>query len=270
MKLKDVCQQTGLSQKTVRFYEEKQLISPTSIIKNGRSYRDYSEADVKALQEIAVLRKALFTIEEIYLMQQEPEEIENIVLNYAQRIVTMASTLNSLAETVTTLNISSLTDISELAQAMDSSARALSLPSYDLNPKFRYIDALELAEIEHNKMEKQRKQGESPFFLEQQQFTQRKGLFSEHYNHNTALTGGSANFPKPQEPKVLRVVNILISTLILICTLAILYFVQQRKLRLVLLWTQIKGWMIPLDLAMILIRLLTKRIYGFFLKKSKP
>lgn len=39
MKLKEVCEKTGLTQKTIRFYEERGLIAPSHSTKNGRSYR---------------------------------------------------------------------------------------------------------------------------------------------------------------------------------------------------------------------------------------
>lgn len=269
MKLKDVCEQTGLTQKTVRFYEEKQLIFPTSTIKNGRSYREYSDADVKALREIAVLRKALFSIEEIYLMQQDPEEIETVVLNYAQRVTSMASTLKMLSDAVQNFNISELTDISELAQAMDSAAKGLPLPSYDVKPRFKYIDELEIAELERKNADKQKKQGDSPFILEQQKFTVRKGLFNEHYTHNYALTGGSANFPKQREAKVLRYVNSILSGMILLLTLAIAYFLLQRKVELVMLWKSVKSWLVPLDIGLLTIRLMTSRFYKVFSEYRK-
>ena len=71
MKLKEVCNITGLTKRTIRFYEEKQLISPQGEWKNGRVYRSYSDEDVKILQEIAVLRRAMFTIEEIRALHNE-------------------------------------------------------------------------------------------------------------------------------------------------------------------------------------------------------
>lgn len=143
MKLKEVCKQTGLTQKTVRFYEEKQLISPTSVIKNGRSYREYSDEDVKVLREIAVLRKALFSMDEIRSMQNNPDEIDSVLESYTQRIKSLYEHLKFLNHTVDQLQQSEIKDISCLVQELSGAARTLPLPAYDMNPKFRYLDAIE-------------------------------------------------------------------------------------------------------------------------------
>lgn len=44
MKIKEVCERTGLTRRAVRFYEEKGLISPE--IREENEYRDYTETDV--------------------------------------------------------------------------------------------------------------------------------------------------------------------------------------------------------------------------------
>ena len=54
MKIKEVCERTGLTRRAVRFYEEKGLISPE--IREENEYRDYTETDVCRLQHVARLR----------------------------------------------------------------------------------------------------------------------------------------------------------------------------------------------------------------------
>ena len=54
MKIKEVCERTGLTRRAVRFYEEKGLISPE--IREENEYRDYTETDVRRLQLVARLR----------------------------------------------------------------------------------------------------------------------------------------------------------------------------------------------------------------------
>lgn len=72
MKIKDVCVQTGLTDRAVRFYIEKGLLSPDAQRKGGRQYRDYTHEDVRRLLLISTLRKAGFSIDEIAGMQQDP------------------------------------------------------------------------------------------------------------------------------------------------------------------------------------------------------
>ena len=75
MKIKEVCERTGLTERTVRFYRQKGLISPRGEWRNGREYSDFSEADVEMLAAIATLRELSFSIDEILTMQRTPGAI---------------------------------------------------------------------------------------------------------------------------------------------------------------------------------------------------
>lgn len=80
MKIKDICQQTGLTDRAVRYYIEEGLISP-AYTENylGRRSFDFSPADADRLREISVLRKFGFTVAEIREMYARPESIaENL------------------------------------------------------------------------------------------------------------------------------------------------------------------------------------------------
>ena len=68
MKMKEICEATGLTERAVRFYVQEQLLTPHAQRRGGRTWLDFSAADVERLQAIAVLRRAGFTIEEIRSM----------------------------------------------------------------------------------------------------------------------------------------------------------------------------------------------------------
>ncbi|WP_297210782.1 MerR family transcriptional regulator [uncultured Flavonifractor sp.] len=71
MKMKQVCEATGLTERAVRFYVQEQLVIPQAQRRGGRIWLDFSEQDVARLQAIAVLRKAGFTLEEIRSMEAD-------------------------------------------------------------------------------------------------------------------------------------------------------------------------------------------------------
>ena len=96
MKLKEVCEATGLTRKTIRLYEEKGLLVPQKEARNGREYREYSQEDVETLREIATLRRAWFTMDEISRMQQDPETIREIFPQYLQWLEAQQQTLRQL------------------------------------------------------------------------------------------------------------------------------------------------------------------------------
>lgn len=148
MKLKEVCGITGLSKKTIRFYEEKQLIFPEVRYQNGRNFREYTQKNVDDLLEIATLRKALFSIEEIYTMQQDPEEIPAILSAHSRRIKELYDHLKFLNHTIDHIIPEELSGVSDLAKELSAPARQLPLPSYDINPKFKYLDILEEPVVE--------------------------------------------------------------------------------------------------------------------------
>lgn len=78
MQIKEDCDRTGLSRRTIRYYEEERLIAPAKEVRRGRTYRNYSETDIQQLQRAAALRKAWFSVGEIKTMQQEPDEISSV------------------------------------------------------------------------------------------------------------------------------------------------------------------------------------------------
>ena len=96
MKIKEVSQLTGLSKKTIRFYEEEGLITPEKTYQNGRAYRCYTQADIQALDEVALLRRARFSVEEIKTILSAPEEIPALFDSYRQRLRTERDALTRL------------------------------------------------------------------------------------------------------------------------------------------------------------------------------
>ncbi|WP_341871336.1 MerR family transcriptional regulator [Salinivibrio costicola] len=62
MKIQQVAEKTGLTSKTIRFYEQKGLITPPHRADNG--YRDYGEQHVSELQMIRRARLVGFTLDE--------------------------------------------------------------------------------------------------------------------------------------------------------------------------------------------------------------
>jgi len=86
MKIKQVCDQTGLTARTVRFYSERGLIHPTCYVQNERNYYEYSPEDVQALRRVSVLRQAEFSLEEIGRMMCNANEAREIVLDHIRKL----------------------------------------------------------------------------------------------------------------------------------------------------------------------------------------
>ncbi len=142
MKLKEVCEATGLTRKTIRLYEEKGLLVPHKEERNGREYREYTPEDVERLREIATLRRAWFTMDEIARMQQDSEAIREILPQYLQWLEAQQQTLRQLLSAARAIDPEQVKSVAELSHGMKE-AENMPLPQADIKPKFRYLDAQE-------------------------------------------------------------------------------------------------------------------------------
>ncbi|MCC8073880.1 MAG: MerR family transcriptional regulator [Clostridiales bacterium] len=80
MKIKEVCRQTGLTDKAVRHYIKNGIVFPNySENYSGRKNYNFSSSDVERLKEIALLRKYGFSIENIRAMVTDKEPVGKIV-----------------------------------------------------------------------------------------------------------------------------------------------------------------------------------------------
>lgn len=84
MKINEVEKQTGLTAKSIRFYEAKGLIEVSRNEEND--YRFYTEENVRHLKRIKLLRYLEFSIEEIHHLQKlELSEIQRILQKQAEK-----------------------------------------------------------------------------------------------------------------------------------------------------------------------------------------
>lgn len=75
MKMKEVIEKTGLTDRAIRLYISNGLVNPAcERTYTGRNHLDFSDIDVEQLQKIAVLRKADFSLGQIgILMRGDPD-----------------------------------------------------------------------------------------------------------------------------------------------------------------------------------------------------
>lgn len=143
MKIKEVSEITGLTKKTIRFYESEGLITPEKTYQNGRAYRSYSPETVAALRQIAVLRRARFSVEEIRMMQAAPEEIPAVFLSYRQRLHAEKEKLEQVLSVADSISAEELSSQDTLVSQLEPIAASVQLPASDIHPNFRYLDLME-------------------------------------------------------------------------------------------------------------------------------
>lgn len=117
MQIRELSQRTGLSAKTIRYYEEIGLLPSPKRLEN--SYRDYSEADVVRARFVAGARHLDFTLDDIQeildlrdrrtapcrivldLLEEKAEQINQRIAEL-QRMETELRELHRLGETFPT------------------------------------------------------------------------------------------------------------------------------------------------------------------------
>lgn len=143
MKIKEASEKTGLTKKTIRFYEAQRLIEVEKTWQNGRELHDYSEENVRQLQKIATLRRARFTVDEIRRMQETPGETADIFKDYRERLREEKRDLEEILSVAEAIAEEELSSADDLICRMESVTKELPLPIVDIHPRFRYLDQLE-------------------------------------------------------------------------------------------------------------------------------
>lgn len=85
MKIKEVIEKTGLTDRAVRLYIDNELIAPSiEESYSGRKSIDFTDADVERLKNIALLRKAGFSIADIKEMSESDEQAKKVVEHFIE------------------------------------------------------------------------------------------------------------------------------------------------------------------------------------------
>ena len=88
MKIKDVIERTGLTDRAIRLYIDNELFNPSiEESYSGRKSIDFSESDIVQLNNIAMLRKAGFSLADIKNIIDKTD-IEEIINKYIEELKT--------------------------------------------------------------------------------------------------------------------------------------------------------------------------------------
>lgn len=148
MRIKEVSKVTGLTEKTIRFYEEKQLIHPEQKMINGRVFRSYTEHDIEQLNLVAGLRKLDFSISDIIAMRDEPERIPEILKSYREKAAADLEFKTEVLERLNQINSNSVLSIKDLGEYLKEIAEDRPLPAADVELQFYRIDGLTREEMD--------------------------------------------------------------------------------------------------------------------------
>ena len=132
MKIKQVCEQTGLTDRAIRYYIEEGLVSPSHTENYmGRRAYDFSEEDVTALNHVATLRKFGFTVEEIRRIFGDPQESVVVLADVRARKEETVRQESDNLDALARLEADRAYTVAELAQVLEEPVKAADVPKED-------------------------------------------------------------------------------------------------------------------------------------------
>ena len=127
MKIKVVCERTGLTDRTIRYYIEEELLSP-SFKENyiGRKSFDFTEENIEELNNIAVLRSFDFSIEEIRQILKDPSSSPSIIKAVKHRVSGELTTNQKKESLLSSLHEQTAYTVCDLAKQLSTPAEITS------------------------------------------------------------------------------------------------------------------------------------------------
>jgi len=134
MKIKEVIEKTKLTDRAIRLYIDSGLVSP-GIEENysGRKNIDFSENDVERLNQIALLRKAGFSISDIKEIISDDEKIEAIVTKFIEESEQEIKSKSEVVEKLKTISFDEKVSLKNLCEKLSGTVQDTEVPVEDLN-----------------------------------------------------------------------------------------------------------------------------------------
>ena len=142
MRIKEAARRTGLTEKTIRYYENRGLVLPDTEERNGRTWRDYTEDHIRLLEAVAILRRAQFHVEEIDAILADPGSIPEVLDEVGRRVEKTYETLGRLRSERKRREVHDAPDMLTLAEELKETVRPLPLPPQDMKFNFKAMDKL--------------------------------------------------------------------------------------------------------------------------------
>ncbi|MGD1895438.1 MAG: MerR family transcriptional regulator [Phormidesmis sp.] len=134
----ELAKQTGLSIRTLRYYDEIGLLVPSH--RTEAEYRLYSEADIARLQQILSLRQLGFALKEIHECLENPDfSLPNVINLHLARLQeqmavsqSLFTKLSTLAQQLQTSQAASVDDLLQIMENLTMTQQYLTQEQHDL------------------------------------------------------------------------------------------------------------------------------------------
>lgn len=126
MKIKKACELTSLTERAIRLYLERNLLSPQS---SGGTL-DFSAEDIVRLQDIALLRQMDFSLEQIAAIIHQPDTIVDVLRIRLDSVQEQVRHNSEVQRTLLSISDQPVHSLSELTQLLRSHHPKLPQPDF--------------------------------------------------------------------------------------------------------------------------------------------
>ena len=132
MKIKEVIAKTDLTDRAIRLYIENGLVHPRfTETYNGRKNIDFTEDDLKTLQNIATLRKADFSIAEIKSITEGSQNCKSVLEEFIKSKSDKIENDTKIVEALSPLLGEEETDINSICERLNAVTENKDVPEAD-------------------------------------------------------------------------------------------------------------------------------------------
>lgn len=132
MKIKEVIEKTKLTDRAIRLYIENGLVHPRFTENyNGRKNIDFTEDDLKTLQNIATLRKADFSIAEIKSITEGSQNCKSVLEEFIRNKTDKIENDTKIVEALSPLLSTEEPDINSICEKLNAVTADKTVPKED-------------------------------------------------------------------------------------------------------------------------------------------
>ena len=133
MKIKDIIEKTGLTDRAVRLYIDEGLVLPD--IKesySGRKSIDFSEKDVERLNNVALLRKAGFSIADIKNLIDDNSTAKSVIERFVEQTQTDIEHKTEIVEKLKGISFDEDVTFEKICSSLSASVNEKQVPCEDM------------------------------------------------------------------------------------------------------------------------------------------
>lgn len=133
MKIKEVIEKTGLTDRAVRFYIDEGLVLPDiEESYSGRKSIDFSEKDVERLNNVATLRKAGFSVADIKSIVDDNSTAKNIIEKFIEQAENDIGHKTEIVEKLKGVSFDEEVTLEKICSSLSETVEEKQMPSEDI------------------------------------------------------------------------------------------------------------------------------------------